>query len=134
MKAAVFLDTSYLLALVNSADQHHLRAQTTALQVQPPFLTTEAILVEVGNAFSRLRWRHLAINTLAFLQQDSNINIVSIDTVLLNQAIALYRSRLDKEWGLTDCISFVVMQNYGLTQILTLDHHFEQAGFQNIML
>jgi hypothetical protein len=53
--------------------------------------------------------------------------------MLLERAIALHSSRTDKEWGLTDCISFVVMQERNLTQVLTTDRHFEQAGFQNIL-
>jgi uncharacterized protein len=42
-------------------------------------------------------------------------------------------SRRDKEWSLTDCISFVVMKERGLTEALTADHHFEQAGFKALL-
>jgi predicted nucleic acid-binding protein len=41
----------------------------------------------------------------------------------------LYASRFDKAWSLTDCISFVVMEQQGIREALTGDHHFEQAGF-----
>jgi len=41
----------------------------------------------------------------------------------------LYQQRPDKEWGLTDCISFVVMQEQGISEAFTSDHHFTQAGF-----
>ncbi len=46
----------------------------------------------------------------------------------------LYRHRPDKEWGTTDCISFVVMQDYGLTEALTTDEHFKQAGFRALLI
>jgi len=55
--------------------------------------------------------------------------VVPLSEALFRQSFDLYRQRLDKEWGLTDCISFVVMQERGITEALTADHHFRQAGF-----
>ena len=63
-----------------------------------------------------------------------NIKVVSVDTPLLMQALALYESRLDKTSGLTDCISFTVMSPNHLTDALTVDRHFIQAGFRALML
>ncbi len=63
-----------------------------------------------------------------------NIKIISVDTELLIQALTLYQSRTDKTWGLTDCISFVVMQQNNLTDAVTGDRHFVQAGFRALML
>jgi predicted nucleic acid-binding protein len=134
VSAATFIDTSYVLALVNTADQWHMQAQTAARRVAPPFVTTEAVLVEIGNALSRITWRHLGIATLHDLRTDPDIEVMPVDRELFDQAVALYSSRTDKEWGLTDCISFVVMQERHLTHALTTDRHFEQAGFQNRLL
>lgn len=133
MNVPVFLDTGYILAAINSADNFHGRAQSAASQVKPPFITTEAVLIEIGNALSKRRWRPVGVATLARLQNASEIEIIPLDRPLLAEAIKLYSARTDKEWGLTDCISFVVMQTRGLTQVLTTDRHFEQAGFQNLM-
>jgi predicted nucleic acid-binding protein len=133
MNPPVFLDTGYILAAINTADKFHKRAQMAALSVKPPFITTEAVLIEIGNALSKRRWRTLGIATLARFQNASDIEIVPLERPLLVEAISLYSARADKEWGLTDCISFVVMQTHGLTQVLTTDRHFEQAGFQNLM-
>jgi hypothetical protein len=47
----------------------------------------------------------------------------------MDRGLALYAARPDKEWSLTDCVSFLVMQDHGVTEALTADHHFEQAGF-----
>lgn len=133
MNSPVFLDTGYILAAINTADKFHERAQTAALHVKPPFVTTEAVLIEIGNALSKHRWRALGVAALARFQNASDIEIVPFERPLLAEAIRLYSARADKEWGLTDCISFVVMQTRGLTQVLTTDQHFEQAGFQNLM-
>jgi uncharacterized protein len=129
----IFIDTGYILALTNTADKYHERARVTALSTPPPFITTEAVLIEIGNALSSQRWRQLSIAALNDLRSDPNIAIVPIDTTLLERAIELYTSRPDKEWGLTDCLSFVVMEDYGVGEALTTDRHFEQAGFQIVL-
>lgn len=134
MKSAIFIDTSYILALVNTADQYHEQARTTASLIQPPFLSTEAVLTEIGNAFSKMRWRHLGVSTLNALRADPNIEVISVDADLFDRAVALYTTRPDKEWGLTDCISFAAMEVHGLSQALTTDAHFRQAGFQNVLV
>lgn len=63
------------------------------------------------------------------LQNQKELTIVPASRQLLDEGVALYESRPDKDWSLTDCISFVVMQRIGISEALTADHHFEQAGF-----
>jgi hypothetical protein len=133
MKSPVFIDTGYVLALLNTADEHHERAVVASRQVTPPFLTTEAVLTEIGNALSRARWRALGYATIQDFRADSNIEVVPMDAALFERALALYGARMDKEWGLTDCLSFVVMQERSLTQALTTDRHFGQAGFTDLL-
>jgi uncharacterized protein len=133
VNAPIFIDTGYILALANTADKYHERARATALATPAPFITTEAVLIEIGNALSSQRWRHLGIAALNDLRSDPNIAIISIDTALLESAIELYATRPDKEWGPTDCLSFVVMNGHGITHALTTDRHFEQAGFQIVL-
>lgn len=67
------------------------------------------------------------------LSRDERIQIVRLTPELLERGVALFRSRADKDWPLTDCISFVVMQEHGLTEALTADQHFEQAGFKALL-
>jgi len=133
VKPPVFIDTRYIPALVNTADQYHERARAAASQITPPFVTTEAVLTEIGNALSKQPWRSLGIATLRNLCNASDVQIVFVDAAFFDRAVTFYSARPDKEWGLTDCISFVVMQERGLSQVLTTDHHFEQAGFQIVM-
>jgi predicted nucleic acid-binding protein len=134
VKAPVFLDTGYVLAVLNTRDKYHESASTAASKTAPPFISTEAVLIEIGNALAKIQWRAIGIAALDNLRSAQDIEIVPVDTALVEQAISLYSSRSDKEWGLTDCISFVVMQERGLTQVLTTDRHFEQAGFQNVLV
>ena len=79
------------------------------------------MLTETGNALSHARWRVLGYATIQDLRGDPNIEVVPVDAALFDRALTLYGERMDKEWGLTDCISFVVMQERNLAQVLTTD-------------
>lgn len=89
---------------------------------------TEAVLIEVGNALSAVN-RTASVQFINQCYQTDNIKVVSVDSSLLMRALELYHSRQDKDWGLTDCISFVVMKDQGLIYAVTADIHFVQAGF-----
>ena len=133
MNKPLFLDTSYILALLNTYDALHSQAQELAERINCKLITTEAILTEIGNAFSKIKWRSLAISTLNDLRNDNDVKIVPVNSDLFTEGFELYSSRKDKEWGITDCISFVVMKKKRLTDALTSDHHFEQAGFRVLL-
>lgn len=133
MKKPLFIDTSYILALVNTRDEFHLQAKNVADQVDDKLITTEAVLMEVGNALAKPQWREIAVETLEDMRNDDDVEILSVDSELFSKALKFYSSRIDKEWGLTDCISFVVMKDRKLEDALTSDHHFEQAGFQALL-
>ncbi len=133
---AVFLDTSYFIALFNRRDKFHARAVDAARRFargNTPMMTTDAVLIEIGNALSLLPARALAAQIIATVREAAAIEVAHVDAALFERGLALYRQRMDKEWGLTDCISFVLMQQRGVTQVLTADHHFEQAGFQIVL-
>lgn len=126
----VFADTFYFLALLNPSDQAHAKAVAFTSGNTIRMVTTEWVLTELadGLAGSR-RGRKEFLGTLADLQADADVTIVPGDPALMAEGVQLYAKRLDKEWSLTDCISFVVMQKQGITEAVTGDHHFEQAGF-----
>lgn len=128
-RAARFVDTGYWIALSDAGDQCHARARTLATRITPPFITTDAILTEVGNALAAARWRELAVALLADVRASPDVEVVHVGPDLFDRAVKLYGQRPDKEWGLTDCISFVVMQDRGITEALAADQHFVQAGF-----
>jgi hypothetical protein len=131
----IFLDTAFIQALLNRRDQYHQIATSLFPRVraaQEAWLT-EAILTEVGNALSSIN-RVAAVQFIQQCYRIRNMQIVSVDGALFNQGFQLYQSRMDKSWGLTDCISFAVMQQQGLTMAMTTDQHFVQAGYRALML
>jgi uncharacterized protein len=132
----VFLDTAFAIALSVASDEHHQKALLLADELEAHnvrLVTTHAVLLEIGNALSKARYRQAAISLLEALESDPNVQTVVISETIYAQAFLLYRNRMDKEWGLTDCISFVVMDEYKLTAALTTDEHFQQAGFQALL-
>ena len=131
-----FLDTSFAIALSSVTDQNHVRAVQLANQIEANknrLVTTQAILLEIGNALSKQRYRAAAIELLESLETDPNIEIVLLTNDLYQLALNLFKQREDKEWGLVDCISFIVMQDRGITDALTADTHFQQAGFRALL-
>jgi predicted nucleic acid-binding protein len=96
-------------------------------------VTTEVVLLEVANALCTSAWRAKGVKLIDGFRSVSNLRIIPADTMLLAEGWELYRSRSDKEWSLTDCISIAVMQKEDLNQVFTSDHHFEQAGFVKLL-
>lgn len=90
-------------------------------------------MLEIGNALAKPRTRKVAIDLLEALEKDSQLEIVPLSESLFRRSFELYQRRTDKEWGLTDCISFIVMQDRGITDALTTDEHFQQAGFPPLL-
>jgi predicted nucleic acid-binding protein len=60
---------------------------------------------------------------------DPTIQVAPVATEHFERAVDLYSIRLDKQWGLTNCISFVEMQDHKPTHVLTTDRDLVQAGF-----
>ncbi len=130
----MLLDTVFVQALLDRNDQLHARAKSLRplLDRAKTVYITEAVLVEIGNALSS-RNRAGAVAFIEMCYRTPNIRVVEVDSQRLMNALALYRDRPDKSWGLTDCLSFVVMREFGLTDALTADEHFVQAGFRALM-
>ena len=132
----VFLDTSYFVALSNPRDQHHAAARHVFADLQHRrirLVTTRGVILEIGNAMSRQRLRAKVIDFLASLETDESIEVVEISQDLFAAGVELFRDHADKEWSLTDCLSFVVMRDLGIAEALTFDHHFRQAGFRPLL-
>ena len=130
-----FLDTAYVLALLNPNDIYHKQAKVLlpSMHLAQEIWITEAVLIEIGNALARSN-RSAAVAFINGCYITPNTNVVSMDSLLLQRAIELYNNREDKEWGMTDCISFIVMEDHGLIEALTTDDHFQQAGFRALLL
>jgi uncharacterized protein len=132
----VFLDTSFAIALSSVTDQNHVQAVKLANQIETDrtrLVTTQAILLEIGNALSKQKYRAAAIQLLEALETDPSVEVVLLTHSLYKLAFDLFKQREDKEWGLVDCISFIVMQDRGISDALTADTHFQQAGFRALL-
>jgi len=125
--------TVHFIALHSTGDRWHARAVTINRQPPCPVVTTEWVLTEVGDAFSQPGARQKFIRLLDLLREQPDVEIVSSTSDLFRRGTDFFSARPDKEWSLTDCISFVVMNERGITDALTSDHHFEQAGFQILL-
>lgn len=131
----LFIDTVFVEALLNQRDRYHQTAKflLNRVRVAKETWITEAVLTEVGNALSASD----RLGAERFIRQCyrlANMTVVAVDPQLFDRALVLYRSRLDKTWGLTDCISFVIMKQQGLTDAVTADRHFLQAGYRALTL
>jgi predicted nucleic acid-binding protein len=128
-----FLDAAFVIALTSVRDQDHVRAVELADEYDGrPLLTTDAVLLEIGNALAR-RNRSQAAAMIQRLLAAEHVTVVRLTPELFERAFAFYAAHQDKEWGMTDCISFVVMRDKGMTDALTSDRHFVQAGFFALM-
>lgn len=131
---SVFADTSYYVALLSSTDHWHKKAVEWSERIARRIVVTEYILVELAGALSRGPARPVFVGLLEQLQNDPFSTIVEASPRLFRRGCELFGQRLDKEWSLTDCISFVVMKQRRLSEALTADHHFEQAGFKALLI
>ncbi len=129
----VFADTSYFVAFVSPSDQNYQRAVDWSAKLRAPIVTTEYVLVEVGNMLRRGTDRELYVNFYRELSADPIVEVLPASSELLVRGLRLFADRPDKEWSLTDCISFAVMSERGLTEALTGDRDFEQAGFRALL-
>jgi uncharacterized protein len=132
----LFVDTSFLLALLNQSDHYHPAAVKVSRHFQEcrELWSTEAILLEIGAALRAPSQRRIAVRIWDDFHNDPRCHVVSISDSLLRRGMELFRDRPDKAWSLADCTSFVVMADHHLADALTCDHHFVQAGFHALLL
>jgi predicted nucleic acid-binding protein len=128
-----FADTSYFIALVSPSDFAHSQARTEAAVAGRTIITTSAVLNELGNYFAKPPNRVMFTSFLKRLRATSTFQSIYVSEQLFEAGLNLYEQRNDKHWSLTDCISFVVMNEHRLSDVLSTDHHFQQAGF-NVLL
>ncbi len=133
MKSAkVFADASYWLALMRENEAAHSRAVAES-KIGRRIITTEFVVLELGNACHRASDHADFLKLVATIRENRRIEIVPLDSRSLNRGLRRMAERPDKDWSLTDCVSFLVMEDEGLTSALTTDRHFEQAGFVAVL-
>lgn len=132
----MFVDTSGWGHVIDPSQPCHqlATALATSATKQGKIVTTSLILTELAALLtSALRVpKTTQVRLLSDLRGDPAIEIVQVDAILDAAAWSLWESRPDKDWSVVDCASFVVMRSRGLTEAITTDRHFEQAGFARL--
>jgi len=133
----VFLDTGFAIALLSPRDTFHQSANRVAAEMKQHgvrVVTSDAVLLEIGAALAKISYRPAAVKLIAALRTDPAVDIIAMDSHLFAAAFELFAQRQDKEWSLTDCLSFVIMEQRGIKQALAADEHFAQAGLMPLLL
>ncbi len=136
MNRAVYVDTAWLVALIDVRDQHHEEALALAEKLageEAPLVSTDAVVIELCNYFARSPLRSEAIAWVLEVREDSGWEIVSVDRRLLFAAERRYLAHQDKTWSLTDCIGMELMRSRKLERAATTDAGFQQAGFRVLL-
>jgi predicted nucleic acid-binding protein len=129
----VFADTAFYVALLSSRDALHSRAVQFLAGYSGQIVTTEFILLEVANFNARPADRKRFVDLVAQIHNDPQTQLIPATSDLFARGVELFAKRPDKYWSLTDCTSFVVMTDRRLTDALTADEHFEQAGLRVLL-
>lgn len=132
----VFADTGYWVALLNPRDQLHRKARDLSSTMGLLYIfTSEMVLTEVLNDFSKRGnfFREVAIQLIESLYNHPNVTVIQQSSQQFKDGLLLYKQRPDKEWSLTDCVSFKIMEEYTIMEALAYDKHFEQAGFKALL-
>ncbi|MBD2317583.1 type II toxin-antitoxin system VapC family toxin [Pseudanabaena sp. FACHB-1050] len=126
----IFIDTSFIIALINERDQYHTQAlDLSDLYIEQPVAITDAVLLEIANSLAR-RYKNEAIEVIEQFLDSEDVEVIRLTPEIFDRAFELYKTRPDKEWGLVDCVSFIIMQDRHIQEVLTFDQHFAQAGFR----
>jgi predicted nucleic acid-binding protein len=124
-----FLDTGAIYALADRNDLDHSSVRSVFTSSERRFVTHDLILIETFSLLTKRLYKRAALDTVGALRRSPKIEIVPITPTLLEKAWARCQRFADKEWDWIDCISFELMEQRDLRDALSLDHHFEQAGF-----
>lgn len=133
MSPKVLVDTSFVVALINARDTHHPKTTQLSREFEGcPLVITDAVLFEIGNALAR-SFKSQAISIIDDFISSPEVEVIRTSPILFTEAFATYSSHDDKDWGLVDCVSFIVMRQQKIASALTSDQHFIQAGFNALM-
>jgi hypothetical protein len=128
-----FADSSFYFALLSKRDSSHALAAQLARSTPASTLTTEWVLVEVCDGLAAASNHRYATTLVNSIRADERMRVLSFAELGFRDAYELFASRADKSWSLIDCASFVAMRQFGITDALTADRHFEPAGFRALL-
>jgi predicted nucleic acid-binding protein len=133
-KNSVFVDTSGWAYLLDRSSELHQSVSAIYKQIlsqQRSLITSNYIIAElVALLTSRSRIsRQQIIKYIDTLKLAPQVEILNIGPDLDADSWAFLKTYADKKWSLVDASSFVIMKQHGMTEAITTDHHFTQAGF-----
>jgi len=128
-----FADSFFFFALLDEDDEAHERAVNIVRSLKANLLTTPWVLTELADGLAAPPRRMEVVAFVEFLRSHPRVTILPLEELLFQEGLELYSHRQDKDWTLTDCISFAAMARHHITEALTGDHHFEQAGFKALL-
>jgi predicted nucleic acid-binding protein len=129
----VFADAFYFFAMLNERDEKHSQAIDWTRSNRAGLVTTEWVLLELADGLAGSPGKSSLFRTREALLADPQHLVIPLEMSLHEEGLRFFQRHADKQWSLTDCISFIVMRRQGLTDALTGDHHFEQAGFRTLL-
>jgi len=129
------LDTSYLITLEASDDQNHriaVKHLKSLIKSLPPLVITSYIFDEIVTFFNSRNNHEKAVEVGNNILESNTVELIHVDETLFFEAWQYFQKYKDKSYSLTDCISFIVMNQRGIKTALTFDRHFNQAGFEKL--
>jgi len=132
----VFADAGYWIALLNPRDSLHSKAIAISKTLKEcRIVTSEMVLAEFMDGLGKEgnKLRAAAAQTVEALQANANVSVIPQTSMQFRAALERYRYREDKMCGLTDCASFLIMEEHRIQEALAHDHDFEQAGFKALL-
>ncbi len=132
----VFVDTAALVAQINKRDNLHIQAVSINQQLVLKGKKLVTSMCVIDETVTELTGRVPHPNIVGYIEDIFSSQIfVALHVTKHHEKTAwnLYKERQDKLWGFTDCISFVIMKEHGITEAFTSDHHFVQAGFTKLL-
>ena len=137
MANPVFVDTSGLYSVLVKDDDMHERAGAfldRASRSKRRFLTTDYVLDETATLLKARRHGHLVSALMGTILSSAACRVEWMDQDRFEKTLRFFVKHQDKAWSFTDCVSFLLMKERKMTEALTKDEHFRQAGFRPLLV
>lgn len=131
----IFADTVFLVGKANNNDPHHERALAAEAALgEAQIVTTDVVFTEVAALLRKAPdLRASAVAQIREMLNSREVLVVRVNDELFERGLARYERRRDSEYSLVDCISMEVMEDLGITEVLTADRDFAIEGFTRLM-
>jgi predicted nucleic acid-binding protein len=136
MGREVFADSSGLYALADLRDPCHATAERCVaglVKSRARLVLTDYIIDEVCTLAKARAGGYAALRLLDIIDRSAAFRMIWIGEERFESAKAFFRKHADHGYSFTDCTSFMVMQELGISEVLSSDRHFTQAGFRPLL-